>query len=56
MYQAISSLYLNPMSRVILQDYATDYFNCPIGVKQGDNLSPTLFATFVNDLAEEIKN
>ena len=42
MYQAISSLYSNPKSRVILQDYNTDYFNCPIGVKQGDCLSPTL--------------
>ena len=25
------------------------------GVKQGDNLSPTLFALFINDLAEELK-
>ena len=42
-------------SRVILQDYETDYFDCPIGVKQGDCLSPTLFAIFINDLANEIK-
>ena len=46
MYTAISSLYSNPKSRVILQDYETEYFDCPIGVKQGDNLSPTLFAMF----------
>ena len=55
MYNAISSLYSNPRSRVILNDYKTDYFDCPIGVKQGDNLSPTLFAIFINDLASEIK-
>ena len=55
MYNAISSLYLNPRSRVILQDYCTDYFDCPIGVKQGDCLSPTLFSIFINDLALEIK-
>ena len=55
MYNAISSLYSNPRSRVILNDYETDYFDCPIGVKQGDNLSPTLFAIFINDLASEIK-
>ena len=46
MYSAISSLYSNPKARVILNDYKTDYFDCPIGVKQGDCLSPTLFAIF----------
>ena len=56
MYTAISSLYSNPKSRVILQDYETEYFDCPIGVKQGDCLSPTLFAIFINDLANEIKD
>ena len=55
MYSAISSLYSNPKSRVILQDYSTEYFDCPIGVKQGDSLSPTLFSIFINDLAQEIK-
>ena len=56
MYKAISSLYSNPRSRIILQDYNTDYFDCPIGVKQGDCLSPTLFSIFINDLSFEIKN
>ena len=27
----------------------------PKGVKQGDNISATLFSIFINDLAEEIK-
>ena len=56
MYQAISALYLNPKSRVILNDYETEYFECPIGVKQGDCLSPTLFSIFINDLASEIRS
>ena len=56
MYNAISSLYYNPKSRIILQNHNTDYFDCPIGVKQGDCLSPTLFAIFINDLANEIKH
>ena len=54
MYKAISSLYTNPRSRVILEDLETDYFNCPVGVKQGDCLSPTLFSIYINDLVEEI--
>ena len=56
MYCAISSLYHNSKSRIILNDYETSYFDCPIGVKQGDCLSPTLFAIFINDLALEIKD
>ena len=55
-YRAISSMYSNPKSRVILQNYSTDYFDCPIGVKQGDCLSPTLFGVYINDLANEIKS
>ena len=54
-YHAISALYKDPKSRVILNDISTDWFSCPIGVKQGDTLSPTLFAIYINDLAEEIK-
>ena len=55
MYWAISSLYNNPRSRIILNDFETNYFDCPVGVKQGDCLSPTLFSIFINDIAEEIK-
>ena len=54
-YKAISTLYANPRARVMLNEYSTQYFECPIGVKQGDCLSPTLFAIFINDLALEIK-
>ena len=55
MYNAIASLYSNPRSRIILNEEKTEYFDCPIGVKQGDCLSPTLFAIFINDLAKELK-
>ena len=54
-YGAISAMYSNPRSRIILNDHETEYFECPIGVKQGDCISATLFATFINDLAKEIK-
>ena len=56
MYKSILSLYSNPRSRVILQGHHTEYFDCTIGVKQGDSLSPTLFAIFINDLAQEIES
>ena len=48
-------MYSNPRSKVLLNEYETDFFDCPIGVKQGDNISATLFSIFINDLAEEIK-
>ena len=55
MYSAIKSLFNAPKARIILNDLATDWFDCPIGVKQGDTISPTLFALYINDLATELK-
>ena len=55
-YDAIQAMYKNPKSKILLNEFETDFFNCPIGVKQGDNISATLFSVFINDLAEEIKN
>ena len=54
MYNALTSLYQSPMSRIILNENATDWFNCPLGVKQGDCISPTLFSMYINDLATEL--
>ncbi len=33
----------------------TDYFPCNIGTKQGDVSSPTIFALFINELAESLR-
>ena len=52
-YKAIDAIYKSPSARVLLNEYSTDYFDCPLGVKQGDTISPTLFSIFVNDLAKE---
>ena len=32
-----------------------DFFDCPVGVKQGDSISAKLFSICINDLAQEIK-
>ena len=49
-YEAIKSLYQDPVASVQVNDFTTGWFSTPFGVKQGDILSPTLFAIFVNDL------
>ena len=38
------------MSSVLLENYVTDWFLINNGVRQGDTLSPTLFAIFNDDL------
>ena len=37
-----------------LNQHRTDWFDITSGVKQGDNLSPTIFAMYLNDLAFEL--
>ena len=55
LYGAIKSLYSFPEAGIKINNYKTDYFPITCGVKQGYNLSPTLFSMFLNDLATGIK-
>lgn len=55
-YNSISSIYQNLESCVRLNVKLTDWFICETGVKQGDNLYPTLFAVFINDLVREVND
>ena len=45
-------MYQNIKSCVKLGKDCSDFFNCDIGVRQGENLSPYLFSIFLNDLEE----
>jgi hypothetical protein len=46
----ISNIYENAKSCIRLNNEFSRTFPCNIGVRQGDNLSPLLFALFINDL------
>ena len=53
-YRTIKTLYSNHLSCVKVNNSFTDWFNVRCGVRQGDNLSPTLFCLFVNDLVTQL--
>lgn len=56
MYNSITNIYQSSESCVRINGHLTNWFDCKTGVKQGDNLSPTLFSIFINDLVHEINN
>ena len=56
LYSSIKSVYHSSESCVRLNGKLTSWFSCKTGVKQGDNLSPTLFSIFINDFVSEINN
>ena len=39
---------------VMLEQHMSDAFMCNMGVTQGENLSPLLFAFYVNDIQEQL--
>ena len=48
----IYNIYQNTKACVKLNNTISHSFRCNIGVRQGDNLSPLLFALFINDFEE----
>ena len=50
----VKSLYSSAKSAVKQNNKRSVFFNCEIGVRQGDNLSPLLFALYLNDLQEHL--
>ena len=47
--KVIHNLYAGAKSCVKLNGKISDYFDCNVGVRQGENLSPLLFALLLND-------
>lgn len=56
MYKAIKAIYTKTTACVRVNDTLSGSFLANSGVRQGDSLSPTLFALFINDLATTIKD
>ena len=46
----IKSIYNNIKSRIVANGAKSNYFSCYTGVRQGENLSPLLFSSFINDM------
>ena len=54
MLDIIKSIYTTVRSRVKNNNTLSESFSCNIGVRQGECLSPFLFAMYVNDLEQEL--
>ena len=49
LFRVLYNIYKEAKSCVKLDNILSDFFSCNIGVRQGENLSPLLFALFLND-------
>ena len=54
-YNTIKCIYTKSTCAVRVNDSVTNWFSADQGVKQGDNLSPSLFSIFLNSLITDLK-
>ena len=50
MFNVIVNMYKDTKSRIVYKNSMSEVFPCSNVVRQGENLSPFLFALFLNDL------
>ena len=48
-FNVIKSMYENAKSHISINNNLSEAFPCQVGVRQGENLSPLLFAIYLND-------
>ena len=56
MLRVIVNMYKDTKSRIVYKNEVSEYFPCSNGVRQGENLSPFLFAIYLNDLESFIQS
>jgi hypothetical protein len=49
-FDAIKAKYVSVKTRVRNGKELSDFINCPVGLRQGCNLSPVLFSLLINEL------
>ena len=54
--KVIRNMYENAKSHVSVNNTLSDPFPCQVGVRQGENMSPLLFAMFLNDFKAFLKD
>ena len=54
--KSIQSVYKSVKSFVRVNNSHTDFFDCPVGLRQGCMMSPVLFSLFINELVDLIEN
>ena len=55
-FNIVKGLYAKAKSAIKQNNHHSAFFGCDIGVRQGDNLSPLLFALYLNDLQDHLAN
>ena len=51
-FNYIRNMYKGIKSLISMNSRTTEFFNCNVGVRQGENLSPFLFSLFINDVED----